>query len=132
MNQHTSLHVPYFDKAGLEGKDVRVEDSKGLRRALPRNLPVRTRPPAVAVDKEREVCVAEQELGLKALDVNGLDVLAPCNKVEGRIGLVQKRLGLERLEGNDLEALGTTNAKLGAEEVNGRGFGGNVEFLRLG
>lgn len=117
MNQHTSLHVPYFDKAGLEGKDIRVEDSKGLRRTLPRDLPVRTRPPAVAVDKEREVRVAEQELGLKALDMDRLDVLALCNKVERGIGLVQERLRLESLEGDDFEAFGTTNAKLGAEEV---------------
>lgn len=52
MNQHTSLHVSYFDEAGLEGKDVRIEDGKRLRRALPRDLPVRTRPPTIAVDEE--------------------------------------------------------------------------------
>lgn len=129
MNQHTSLHVSYFDEAGLEGKDVRVEDGKRLRRALPRDLPVRTRPPTIAVDEEREVRVAEQELGREALDVDRLDVLAPCDEVQRSVGLVQQRLRLESLEGHNLEALGTTNAELGAQEMDRCRFGGNVEFL---
>jgi hypothetical protein len=44
--------------------------------------------------------------------------------------LVEEGLSFSRFERDDFEALGTTDTEGGSEVVNGRGFGGDVEFLR--
>ena len=82
MHQHARLHVPYLYKARLESEDIRVEDGEGLRVAFPIDHPVAACSPAVTVDEEAVVGVAEQELCSDALDVDGLDALLALDKVE--------------------------------------------------
>lgn len=123
--------------------------TKARRKALPLDDPVRLGSPAVLVDVEGELCgrkgsavarskggggftiVAEQELSLDAVDRNRTRRLSLLHKVEGRVGGIEETLRVERLQVDDLEALGAADAKLRLEKVNRAGFRRNVEFLRV-
>lgn len=120
MHQSARFDVPYLDEARLEREDVRVRQRKRHRVALPRNLPIRTRPPAVAIDEERKLGIVQEELAIEPFEVDGFDVLLPCDKVQRRIGLVEEGLRFERLDADDFKSTGATNAELGLEEVDGR------------
>jgi hypothetical protein len=52
VHQTSALHMPYLNKARLKSKNIGIEDSESLWSALPCNLPVGSRSPAVAVDEE--------------------------------------------------------------------------------
>ena len=93
-NVHASPrnNVPNLDKTRLKGQNVRIGQRKSLRLALPDNLPVRPRAPAVAVHKEGELGVVEEELTVEPLDVDGLGVLFQGDEVEGGVGLVEQGL----------------------------------------
>lgn len=119
-----------LNKARFERQNIRIRQSKRGRSSLPSNLPVRTSAPPVAVDKERVLAVVEQELAVEAVDGDGLDGLLAGDEFEGRVGGVEQRLGLKRLEGDNFEALGASDAKLGFEEVDRRGFRGDVKLLK--
>lgn len=123
------LNIPNLDKVGLKRQDPGIRQGKALRQALPLDAPVGARAPAVAVDKERELAVVEQELAVEALDVDRSHVLLARDEVERGVGLVEEGLRFEGLEGDDFEAAGAGDAELGLEEVDGRGFGGDVEFF---
>jgi hypothetical protein len=69
-------------ETGLKGEDVRVEYGKCLRISFPGNHPVRSSTPAIAVDEEGIVSVAEQELLRDALDMNRLDILLSLDEIE--------------------------------------------------
>lgn len=131
-------------KSGKEGKLTEAG-----REALPLNDPVRLCSPSILVDVEGELCrqddqpscsrplasapltvVAEQELSVDAVDGDRPSVLALLHKVEGRIGRVEQALGIQRLEIDNLEALGAADAELGLEEVDRTRLGGDVELLR--
>lgn len=73
VNQHAGIHVTNLDEAWLKCQDVRVENRKRVRIALPSDDPVRSSTPTIPVNKERVIRVAEQELSLNALDKDGLD-----------------------------------------------------------
>lgn len=63
--------------------------------------------------------------------LGGLVVAPALDEVEGGVGQVQQRLPLERLEADDLEAFGASDADFGLEEVQVVGFCGYVEFLKV-
>src|ERR1700753_188304 len=98
MHQHSRLHVPYLHKARLERNDIRIEKGKRWRVPFPVDDPIASCPPAVAVDEEAVISVAEQELRSNTLDMDGFDVLLLLHKVERCVGLVKQRLFLERFE----------------------------------
>ena len=133
QNMHTSarLDMANLDEARLERQNIRVRQGERLRLSLPGDPPIGPCAPAVAVDEEGEIGVIEQELAVQTLDMDGFGLLLARNKVQRGIGLIEQRLGLERLETDDLEAAGAGDAQLGFEEVDGRRLGGNVELLRF-
>jgi hypothetical protein len=62
LNAHktTSITLPDLDKLRLERQNIPLTPSgEGVRTALPQNLPVTTSSPAVLVDVEAEVVVAQ-------------------------------------------------------------------------
>lgn len=118
VDQLARFNVPDFHKVRLKGKNVRVRECKCVGVALPQDLPIRTRAPAVAVDEERKVAVVEEELAVHPLNMNWLHILFAGNEVEGRVGLIQQRLRLRRLQTDHFETSGTANAECRAEEVN--------------
>lgn len=93
INQHPCIHIPNLNKIRFKRQDIRLEYRKRLRVPLPRNLPLWEGAPTVAVDKEGEVRVAEQEITVDALDVDGADVFFEGDEVERGVGLVEERLG---------------------------------------
>ena len=65
LNAHQTprITLPNFNKLRLKRKyKLLSPSSKRIRVALPKNLPVSSGSPAVLVDVEAEVVVAEQEL----------------------------------------------------------------------
>ena len=128
-HQPRRLHIPNLDKIRLKRQDIRTEDGKRRRVALPVDDPLLAGAPAVAVDEEAKVGVAEQKLRGQPLDVDGLDGLAAGDEVERSVGLVEQRLRFERLERDDFEAARAADAEFGFEEVDAVGVGGDVEFL---
>jgi hypothetical protein len=120
-----------LDKARVKRENVRVTKRKGLRRSFPLDPPIRSCPPAVPVHKETEVGVVEKKFSTETLDVNGFDVFPAGHEVKGGIGCIKEGLPFQGFEGNDFEAAGTTDTESTAEEMNGRRFGGYVEFLGL-
>ena len=129
VHQRPRVHIPDLDEIGLEREDIRLEDGKGLRVALPCDEPLGEGAPAVPVHKEGEVRVAQQEVAVDALDVDRAQALLGGDEVERGVGLVEKRLGNERVESHDFEAPRAADAQGGAEEMDRVSFGGNVEFL---
>lgn len=83
--------MPDFDKTRLKRENVRREDGERIRVTLPSNHPIGPSTPAVAVNKERVIRVAEQELSLNAFNEYRLDgaFALALHKVEGRVGLVE-------------------------------------------
>lgn len=81
VNQFAGFNVSDLDEAGLEREDVWVIQCKRLWCAFPGDFPIRPSPPAVSVDKETKVGVIEQELAIQPLDVDGLDVFFPRDKI---------------------------------------------------
>jgi hypothetical protein len=73
--------MPELDKVRLKRQNIRIRERKRVRVTLPGDLPVRTRPPAVAVDEEGEVAVVQEELAVHALDVDWLDVFFAGDEV---------------------------------------------------
>lgn len=130
MHQRARLHMSDLDKARLKRQDVRIAQRERGRLSLPCDLPVRARAPSVAVDVEREVGVVEQELAVQAIDGDGLDVFFAGDEVERGVGRVEEGLRLEGFHRDDFEAAGAADAELGFEEVDGGGFGRDVDFLR--
>jgi hypothetical protein len=112
VHKATTLHVSYFDEAGLKSKDVGVENGKRLWVAFPCDFPVWSCSPTVAVDEEGVVRVTEQELATHAFDMNWSDVFFADNKVERRIGLIEQRLRLQCLETDNFESTRATNTEL--------------------
>lgn len=82
VNQFAGLNVPNFDKVGLKRQDIWVRQRERIRSAFPRDFPIRTCPPPIAVDEEGEVAVVEKELSVHTLNVDGLDVFFPCDEIE--------------------------------------------------
>lgn len=64
MDQLARLDMADLDEVRLERQNVRVRQRKRVGRAFPRDLPVGSRAPSVAVDEEREVAVVEKELAV--------------------------------------------------------------------
>jgi len=129
VNQATALHMPYLDEARLKGQNVRVEYGECLRVTFPCDSPVGASAPAVAIDVEGVICVAKQELASDALDVNRFDVLLAHDKVQRGVGLVEQRLGLQRLEADDFETSRAPNAQFGPQEMDRGGRGRDVELF---
>lgn len=89
-DQTPGIALPNLDKLRLKRQNILLAPgSESIRISLPKNLPIAARPPAVLVDVEAEVVVAEEELGGVALNVDGFDIFALGNEVEGGIGLVE-------------------------------------------
>lgn len=130
IHQRPRVHIPNLNEVRLERQDVRLEYGESLRVPLPRDKPLGERAPAVPVHEEGKVRVAQQEVAVDALHVDGSQVLLGGDEVEGGVGLVEKRLGDERVEGNDFEAAGAADAKGGAKEVDRVGFRGDIKFLK--
>ena len=126
---HAALDMPELDKVGFESKDPGVTKCKALRRSFPVDPPLWPRAPTMLVDEERELGVVEQKFAIETLDMDRPDAFLASDKVQRSIGLVEQRLGLQSLQGHDLEALRTCHAELGLEEVNGGGFGGDIALL---
>ena len=82
MNQLARLNMPYLDKVRFESKNIRIIQSKCLRCSFPLDLPILPCSPAIPIDKEAEVGIVEKEFAVQSLDVDGLDVLFSCHKVE--------------------------------------------------
>ena len=82
VDQLAGLDVPNFNKARLEGQNIRVMQRKSLRCALPLDFPVGPRPPTVPVDEETEIGIVEQELAVQPLDMDRLDVFFPRYEIE--------------------------------------------------
>lgn len=74
-----------------------------MRPTFPINHPVRSRSPTISVYKEREVSVMEKKFAIEPLDRDRDDVLA-SDEIEGSVGVIQKRLGLQGLEAYHFEA----------------------------
>lgn len=90
MHQHARLHMTNLHEARLKGADVWIEDGERLWIAFPVDHPITSSTPAIAIDKEAVVSVAQQELGGNALDVDRFDVLLALDEVERRVGLVEQ------------------------------------------
>jgi hypothetical protein len=71
-----------LEETWLKGEDVWVEYSKCLGISFPGNHPVRPSTPAIAVDEEGIVSVAQQELLRDALDMDWLDILLSLDEIE--------------------------------------------------
>ena len=90
VDQLTRLNVSDLDEIRLECQDVRIVEGERLWCSLPLNSPVLSRTPAISVDEEGELRIVEQEFAIETLNVDWLDVLAACDKVQRSIGLVKK------------------------------------------
>lgn len=131
MNQFARLDVPDLDKARLKRQDIWIIQRKVLRCALPLDLPVRPCTPAVAINKEAEVRVVEQEFPIQTFYVDWLHTLLARDEVERGIGLVEQRLPFSRFQGDDLEAASAAHTQRATQIMNRGGFSGNVKFLQL-
>ncbi len=129
MRQRARLHVSELDEARLEGEDVGIGQRERLRLPFPVDHPVGSRPPAIAIDKQRELAVVEQKLAVESLDVDRLEVLFARHEIERGVGLVKQRLPVERLDADDLEAARTAHAQLRSQEMDRGRFRGNENFL---
>lgn len=65
-----------FDEVGFESEEVRMGERKRLRPAFPRDQPVGSSSPSIAVDEEGEFVVVEEEFAVETLDGDGDYVLA--------------------------------------------------------
>lgn len=128
-DQSPRLTIPNLNKTWLKRQDIRITQRKRRRLPFPRNLPIRSRSPPIAIHVKRVVAVVEQELAVETVDCYGLDVFLLHVQVEGGVGRVEEGLRFEGLERDNFEAAGTADAEFGFEEVDGGGFGGDVEFL---
>lgn len=90
MNQLASFDVSYLNETRLEGKNVGVIQSKCLWSSFPGDLPVLSSSPPIPIDEETEVRIVEQELAVKTLNMNWLDIFFSCDEVKGRVCLVEK------------------------------------------
>lgn len=82
MDQFTRLDMPNLDEARLECEDIRIVQRKGLWCSFPRDFPVLSCTPAIAVDKETEIRVIEKEFTIQSLDMDRFDVFPPRHKVK--------------------------------------------------
>ena len=89
MYERPGVHVTDLDEVRLKRKYVRLEDGKRLRVALPLDQPVREGPPAVAIDEEAEIRIAQQEIAVDAFDVYRSQVFFCGDKVERSVGLIE-------------------------------------------
>ena len=85
-----------------------MREGKGLRTTFPIYYPVRSRPPTIAIHKEREVSVMEKKFTIEPLDGDRHNVF-PSDEIERGIGMIEKRLRLKGLETYYLEASRTSN-----------------------
>lgn len=88
VNQLARFHVSDLYEAWLEGQYVRVRECKSLWLSLPRDLPIRPRPPSIAIAKEGEIAVVQQKFAVQPLDVYGLDILLASYEIERGISLI--------------------------------------------
>ena len=131
MDASARLHMSNLDEARFESQDIGVRQRERLRLSLPGDAPIGSGAPPVPIDEEGEIGVIEQELAIQTLDMDRFRLLLARHEVQRRVRLVEQRLGLERLQTDDLEAAGTGNTQLGLEEVDGGGLGRDVELLRF-
>ena len=131
MDASARLHMSNLNEARFKSQDIGVRQRERLRLSLPGDAPIGSGAPPVPIDEEGEIGVIEQELAVQALDMDRFRLLLARHEVQRRVRLVEQRLGLERLQTDDLEAAGTGNTQLGLEEVDGGGLGGDVELLRF-
>ena len=131
MDTSARLHMSNLDEARFESQDIGVRQRERLRLSLPGDAPIGSGAPPVPIDEEGEIGVIEQELAVQALDMDRFRLLLARHEVQRSVRLVEQRLGLERLQADDLEAAGTGNTQLGLEEVDGGGLGRDVELLRF-
>ena len=129
MNQLTRLNMPDLNETRLKGQDVRIVERETLRRAFPLDLPVGSCSPAIAIHKEAEIRVIEQELPVQTFYMDGLYALLSRDEVERGVSLVEQRLAFSGFQGHNLEAASAANAECTTQVVYGGGFGGDVEFL---
>lgn len=61
--------------------------------------------------------------------MNWSDILFACHEVERSVSLVEEGLCFEGFQGDDLETSCAGHAEFGFEEMDGGGFGGDVEFF---
>ena len=90
-----------------------MREGEGLRTTFPIYHPIGSRPPTISIHEEREVSIVEKKLAIEPLDRDGNDVLA-SDKIERGIGVIEERLGLERLETHYFETSRTSNTQLGS------------------
>ena len=80
--------MSYLNEIRLKRQNVGVVECECLRCSFPLDLPILSRSPPIAVDKEGEVRIVEEELAVQTLDVDRLDVLLSCNEVQRGISLI--------------------------------------------
>ena len=64
-----------------------MREGKGLRTTFPIYYPVRSRPPTIAIHKEREVGVMEKKFSIESLDGDRNNVF-PSDEIERGIGMI--------------------------------------------
>ena len=85
-----------------------MRECESLRSAFPIYYPVRSRPPSISIYEEREVSVMEEKFAIEPLDRDRDDVFA-SDKIERRIGVIEKRLSLKGFEAYYFKSSRTSN-----------------------
>ena len=70
----------------------------------------------------------QEKFAVQPFDRNRDNVFAG-DEVEGRVGMVEKWLGLQGFKTYDLEPTRACNAELGSQKVNRCGLGRHIKFL---
>lgn len=85
-----------------------MREGKSLRPTFPIYHPVRSLPPTISVDEEREIGVVEKKFAIEPFDGDRDDILTK-DKIERGIGVIEKWLGFKRLEAYYFKASRTSN-----------------------
>ena len=85
-----------------------MRECESLRSAFPIYHPVRSRPPTISIYEERKISVVEKKFAIEPLDRDRDDVFA-SDKIERRIGVIEKRLSLKGFEAYYFKASRTSN-----------------------
>ena len=66
----------------LKRKYVRIRQGECVRVPFPADLPIRTGPPAIAVDEEGEVAIVKKKFSIQSLNMNRFDIFSSSNEVK--------------------------------------------------
>lgn len=80
-----------------------MREGKGVRPTFPVYHPIRSSPPTISIDKEREVSVVEKKFAIESFDRDRDDIFT-SDEIERGICVIEKRLRLKGLEAHYLEA----------------------------